>query len=96
MAADQEGGANKVTTCHRTASHSNPHVLITVDQDSVDGDLGNDHGRGDHYLEDLGPIGPIAAGGWGDIIPPIAGVHGGRKWCNLGGIEFCAGRNRDR
>jgi hypothetical protein len=52
----------KVTICHATASATNPYVKITVAQDSVDGDLANDHGRGDHYLEHTGPIGPLPHG----------------------------------
>jgi len=83
-AGESSGHPSKVTICHRTASHTNPYVLITVDQNAVDGDLGNDHGRGDHYMEHLGPIGPIPVGEWGDIIPPIAGVHGGRNWTTEG------------
>ena len=76
------GGNDKVTICHRTASETNPYVKITVDADSVDGDLGNDNGQGDHYLEHTGPVFPAvgADGKWGDIIPPIAGVHNGLNW----------------
>ena len=74
----------KVTICHRTASHTNPYVKITVARDSVDGDLANDKGRGDHYMEHLGPVGPIPVGEWGDIIPPVTGVHAGRNWTSEG------------
>lgn len=81
----------KVTICHRTASHTNPYVRITVAQDSVDGNLANDKGQGDHYLEHLGPIGPISVGEWGDIIPPIAGVHDGRNWSATGQAIYMSG-----
>lgn len=84
---------DKVTVCHRTASHSNPYVMIWVDQHAVDGDLGNDHGRGDHYMEHLGPIGPVAVGEWGDIIPAVAGVHEGRNWTSEGQAIFRNGCN---
>lgn len=59
----------KVDICHATSSESNPFVSLNVAQDSVDGDAGNDSGQGDHFLnhED-------------DIIPPIAGIHGGLNW----------------
>lgn len=83
--------AAKVTICHRTASHTNPYVRITVAQHSVDGDLANDKGQGDHYLEHLGPVGPVAEGEWGDIVPPIAGVHGGRNWDAAGIAVYSAG-----
>ncbi|HKY15261.1 MAG TPA: hypothetical protein VJM33_10080 [Microthrixaceae bacterium] len=78
----------KVTICHRTASHTNPYVKITVAQDAVDGDLANDHGQGDHFLEHLGAIGPLEVGEWGDIIPPIPGVHGGLNWGPVGQAIF--------
>jgi hypothetical protein len=68
-----------VTICHRTASRSNPYELISVAQSAVDG-----RGRGDHYLEHRGPIGPIPVGEWGDIIPPLPGVHTGLNWTAAG------------
>jgi hypothetical protein len=70
----------KVTICHATASATNPYVNITVSQDSDDAVRAYDHGRGDHYAEHTGPIGPLASGSWGDIIPAIPGVHDGRNW----------------
>jgi hypothetical protein len=66
---------HKVTICHRTHSETNPYVVETVDEASVDGDNGNDHGKGDHLLEHTGPVwypGAKADGVfWGDIIPPF-------------------------
>lgn len=68
----------KVTICHRTNSTTNPYRLITVDEASVDG-LGN----GDHFASHTGPVWDPSqrnGGDWGDIIPPIAGVHAGLNW----------------
>ncbi len=72
----------KVTICHRTAAENNPYVRITVDQDAVDGDLANDNGQGDHYLEHTGPVYPLRGedGKWGDIIPAIENLHSGLNW----------------
>ena len=85
---DNENGAQKITICHRTNSIKNPYVMNSVDADSVDGDAGNDNGQGDHYLEHLGPVANPATmtngDDWGDIIPPIEGVHDGRNWSAQG------------
>ena len=70
---------HQVTICHRTNSVTNPYVIITVDEASVDGDAGNDNGKGDHLLEHLGPVfdannpppPPHNGDQWGDIIPPF-------------------------
>ena len=63
----------KVDICHATSSDSNPYVSISVAEDSVDGDGGNDNGQGDHY-----------SGHPRDIIPPISGIHGGLNWTTEG------------
>ncbi|MFL5790984.1 MAG: hypothetical protein ACJ76A_05715 [Actinomycetota bacterium] len=72
---------HKVTICHRTNAPSNPYVRITVDVASVDGDTGNDNGKGDHNAEHNGPVfditgntvytNPRNGDDWGDIIPPF-------------------------
>lgn len=80
---------DKVTICHRTDAATNPYQSIEVDQDSVDG-LSNEKGnQADHYGEHTGPVfNPTIHNqqnrGWGDIIPPIAGVHTGLNWTTEG------------
>jgi len=79
----QEGNNCKVTICHATASVQNPYVMPTVDFDAADGNAGNDNGQGDHFLEHTGPVfnSTMQQGdSWGDIIPPIPGIHGGLNW----------------
>ncbi len=83
------GPGPKIGICHRTNSISNPYVAISVDQSAVDGNLGNDKGRGDHYVEHQGPIFDPAidthsGDDWGDIIPAIPGVHDGRNTTTQG------------
>ncbi len=78
---------HKIDICHGTASYSNPYVKNNVDQDAADGNGGNDNGQGDHYLEHQGPIFYTTIPKhteWGDIIPPIAGVHTGLNWTTEG------------
>ncbi|MDB5180159.1 MAG: hypothetical protein JWN12_791 [Candidatus Saccharibacteria bacterium] len=78
----------KVTICHGTNSVTNPYESITVDADAVDG-----VGKGDHYGEHQGPLASTTAVAqqlkdthteWGDIIPPLAGVHDGLNWTTEG------------
>ncbi len=91
-AAATPGEDAKITICHRTNAVTNPYVVITVDTSAADGDLGNNTGQGDHYAEHLGPVfdsdadyqPPFSGDEWGDIIPPIAGVHDGLNWSEAG------------
>ena len=79
VTATQPDPLHMVTICHRTNSVTNPYVIITVDEASVDGDAGNDNGKGDHLLEHQGPVfdvnnpppPPHNGDQWGDIIPPF-------------------------
>ena len=71
------GNETKTTICHRTASHTNPYVKITVDNSAINAGGPN---QGNHFIEHRGPIGPVAVGEWGDIIPPVADVEPGLNW----------------
>lgn len=86
---------DKVKICHRTDAQSNPYIEETVDQDSVDGNLDNDNGKGDHYAEHTGPVWyeGIEDHSWGDIIPPIEGVHDGLNWTPEGQAFYNNGCN---
>ena len=87
----------EVIICHRTNSIKNPYTKIPVDADSVDGSAGNDKGQGDHYLEHKGPIANPATmtngDDWGDIIPPVEGVHDGLNWSTEGQAIYNADCN---
>lgn len=81
----------KVVICHGTASYSNPYTRNEVAQSSVDGNAGNDNGQGDHYLEHQGPVFYPSIPKhteWGDIIPPIPGVHAGLNWTTEGQVIY--------
>lgn len=84
----------KVTICHRTDAVKNPYVKIEVAKSAVDGLAGNNgKGEPDHFGEHKGPIATSEANAqtlkdedikWGDIIPPIEGVHDGLNWTTVG------------
>jgi hypothetical protein len=83
----QQGNNCKITICHRDAAASKPYVNETVDFDAADGNAGNDHGNGDHYAEHTGPVYNTSMSqgdNWGDIIPPIPGIHTGLNWTSEG------------
>ncbi|NCU38260.1 hypothetical protein EOL96_04370 [Candidatus Saccharibacteria bacterium] len=75
----------KVTICHATNAVKNPYKQITVNESAVDGIAGNSGKQVDHYSKHTGPI--YYAGieeDWGDIIPPVEGIHDGLNWTTLG------------
>lgn len=82
--------AGKVTICHRTNSIANPYSQTTVNVSAVDGS-----GNGDHYYrQHTGPVwNPTMVQGdtWGDIIPPISGVHDGLNWNRPGKLIWRLG-----
>jgi hypothetical protein len=76
----------KVLICHRDNNAKQPYgpKRIEVAESAVDGT-----GKGDHFEEHVGPIASTESEAeqmkkdkieWGDIIPPIEGVHGGLNW----------------
>ena len=78
------GNADNVTICHRSNAVGNEYQQITVDPSAIDG-----IGGGDHFGEHKGPLVTSEAESqalkdqmimWGDIIPPLAGVHDGLNW----------------
>ena len=80
----------KVTICHRTNSESNPYVVLMVNQNAADGIAGNSGQVPDHYGEHQGSIFELGMKDqgieWGDIIPPIEGIHGGLNWTSEGRV----------
>jgi hypothetical protein len=86
------GSEDNITICHRTNAVGNPYVQITVDPSAVDGIAGNSGKKPDHYGEHTGPVfdpnvdyqPPMSGDEWGDIIPPIPGVHEGLNWTTQG------------
>ena len=73
-----------VSICHRTNSATNPYRAISPNVSAVDG-----AGNGDHFVRHQGPLVTSLAQAqdfkdqkieWGDIIPPVAGFHGGLNW----------------
>lgn len=92
--ARPDGEGHWITICHRTNSTKHPYVLITVKESAVDGQGGRGEGQGDHYGVHTGPVwepGLPNGGDWGDIIPPIEGVHEGLNWTVRGEAIYGAG-----
>lgn len=72
----------KVRICHATNATTNPYRSITVAESAVNG-----AGRGDHYSTHTGSLwvpGTKQGSNWGDIIPPIPGIHDGLNWTPAG------------
>lgn len=86
-------GVHKQTICHRTASATNPYVMITVDFHAVDGEIVDS--KGDHAERHQGPVFDQAMSSgdkWGDIIPPFTTTEGasfaGLNWTSGGQALF--------
>jgi hypothetical protein len=88
----EEEEDDKITLCHRTNSNINPYVQITVDTGAADGIAGNSGNQPDHFDEHQGPVwNPTLKAQkieWGDIIPPIEGVHDGLNWTTEGQLIY--------
>lgn len=79
----------KITICHATSAVKNPYTSNSVSINAADGISGNSQGnQPDHYGEHAGPIfNPLTnenGDDWGDIIPPIEGIHSGLNWTTEG------------
>jgi len=88
FAPSASASADGVTICHRTNSATNPYEKLTVNSSAVDGIGGNDH-----YGQHTGKLVTSKAEAkelkdnqdkWGDIIPPLEGVHTGLNWTTEG------------
>lgn len=93
LATESAAQAGQVRICHRTNSATNGYVSTTVAISAADGDLNNDNPGGpDHFAQHTGPVFdpanppplPRNEDQWGDIIPPIPGVHSGLNWTAVG------------
>jgi hypothetical protein len=80
---------HKVTLCHRTASYTNPYVVITVDVASVLHE-GHDSHNGPIFFDGI----PKHTK-WGDIIPPFdfgpGEQYAGKNWSADGQAILAAG-----
>ena len=83
---------HKVTLCHRTASRTNPYVVITVDVASVLKTHGHDSHNGPVFSTTLAKHVK-----WGDIIPPFDFGPGeqyeGKNWTAAGQAILANGCN---
>ncbi len=77
---------NKISICHADSAINNPYQAITVDKSAADGIAGNSGQQPDHYSHNDPVFNSNMQQGddWGDIIPPIAGVHAGLNWSAAG------------
>ena len=92
----------KLDICQRSNSATNPYQVLNVSVSSVDGIAGNSGQTPDHYGEHQGPLASseevaqqLKDDGieWGDIIPPIDGVHSGQNWSAEGQAIWANGCN---
>jgi hypothetical protein len=98
QSSDGAGDTGKIQICHRTNSVTNPYVLIAVANSAADGIAGEGEGQGDHYANPSHQ-GPIfdpeihthSSDDWGDIIPPMEGIHQGRNWTEEGQAIYDSG-----
>ena len=90
MMIDNAGNCvdKKIEICHATSAVVNPYNKISVSTNAADGIAGNSGGQADHFGEHTGPIFDpltnINGDDWGDIIPPITGIHNGLNWTTQG------------
>ncbi len=78
----------KVEICHRNNGIKH-YVSISVPVSAIDGISGNEAGKGDHFSEHKGPVWIDGIDvEWGDIIPPLAGIHDGLNWDAYGQATY--------
>lgn len=93
VSAPQVSADKKIDICHRTNSATNPYVKNNLPVSAIDGTAGNSGQEPDHYGEHKGDLASSEQYAsqlkkeqkdWGDIIPPVPGVHSGLNWSTLG------------